>query len=142
MENKPIAIINQSGTFTLTSDKKTTVVTAGQTVSTETKVGPTFQAFAVSCPSPLSIDKKKTFQLSLKWIGGEDAVAIPFNGAETKDLLVFDMTWSILRTVPNNHVIVDVDGLDVDVKHTWVITLFLPTTSPPTHTHTRAHINT
>ena len=116
-----LARILASGTFTLTSDNST-IVTAGQTASTETKVGPTYQAFAAICPSPVSIGKKTTFQLSLQWLGGEDAVVIPFNGADTKDILTFDMTWTALRTVLNTHVIVDVDGLDVDVKHTCKFT--------------------
>ena len=82
------------------------------------KTGPSYAAFTVNCPSPASIDKKKQFQLSIKWLGGEDAVAIPFNGAEENDVVTFDMTWFKLRSVANGHVIVDVDGLDVDVKHT------------------------
>lgn len=106
----------------MTSDEETTIISAGQTVATETTVGPTYQAFAVICPSPVMVDKKRSYTLSIKWLGGEDAVAIPYNGAAKQDVLTFDMTWTAVRTVPNGHIIVDVDGLDVDVKHTCKFT--------------------
>jgi hypothetical protein len=103
-------------------EDNSTVVTAGQTQRTSIDGAGSAASFAVTCPSPVMIDKKKLFQLSLKWLGSEEAVVIPFNGAANNDIITFDMTWSALRTVSNTHVIVDVDGLDVDVKHTCKFT--------------------
>ena len=104
-------------TFTQDDKGKTEIVTAGQTEGApDAFVGP---SFTVLCPSPTLIEKKATFQLSIKWLGREDAVAIPFNGAAKMDLLTFDMTWSGILTRPlDGHVIVDVDGLNTDTKYT------------------------
>eukprot|EP00729_Bicosta_minor_P015817 gene15817-24511_t len=104
-------------TFTQDDKDKTEIVTAGQTQGAPNAfTGP---SFTVLCPSPTSIAKKATFQLSLKWLGREDAVAIPYNGAAKKDLITFDMTWSSVSTRQSDgHVIVDVDGLNTDTKYT------------------------
>ena len=75
-------------------------------------------SYVVHCPSPTSITKKTVFQLSIEWVGGTDAVKIPFKGAAKQNLLTFDMTWSALKTVPNSNVIVDVDGLDLEEDYT------------------------
>ena len=64
-------------TFTQDDKAGTEIVTAGQTqIFANEHTGP---EFTVLCPSPVSIEKKATFQLSLKWLGREDAVEIPFN---------------------------------------------------------------
>jgi hypothetical protein len=111
-------------TFTLSTDNSSTIVTAGQTLRT-----PEFSvysdadpSFDVICPSPVAIEKKATFQLSVVWLGREDPVAIPYNGAEKKDLITFDMTWSALITTDDTHIIVDVDGLDTEKKYTCKFT--------------------
>jgi hypothetical protein len=106
-------------TFTLSTDNSSTIVTAGQTHASEAIGGP---AYAVICPAPVSIEKKATFQLSIVWLGRDDPVAIPFNGAEKKDLITFDMTWSAINSVGNGHLIADVDGLDVDKAYTCKFT--------------------
>jgi hypothetical protein len=107
-------------TFTLSTDNTSTIVTAGQTLrSTYPDADPSFD---VICPSPVSIEKKSTFQLSVVWLGRDDPVDIPFNGAEKKDLITFDMTWSAINSVGNGHMIVDVDGLDLDKKYTCKFT--------------------
>ena len=104
-------------TFTQDDKDKTEIVTAGKTQGAPDALSGPF--FAVLCPSPTSIEKKATFQLSIKWLGREDAVAIPFNGAAKQDLLTFDMTWSSLLTRPSDgHIIVNVDGLDTGKKYT------------------------
>jgi hypothetical protein len=109
-----VGIATIAGTFTLTTNNETTVVTAGATYGS-TSIGGL--PSAVHCPRPVSIEKKAIFQLSLEWIGGTDAVEIPFKGADEKDQVTFDMTWSKLLTRTDTHVIIDVDGLDVDTKY-------------------------
>jgi hypothetical protein len=105
-------------TFTLTSDTSNKVVTKGKTLRAETATDP---SFVVSCPSPVSIVSKSTFKLSLSWTGGAKAVAIPYNGAEGKDNVKFDMTWTALKET-NGRVIVDVSGLSVAGKYVCVFT--------------------
>ena len=78
--------------------------------------------YQIVCPSPRSIAKKAVFELSIEWQGGEDAVKIPFKGASKLNMLLFDMTWSELRTLDNTRVQIDVDGLDTDVKYTCKFT--------------------
>lgn len=78
--------------------------------------------YQVICPSPVSIVKKSVFQLSIEWHGGTDAVKIPFKGASKRDLLTFDMTWSVLRTLDNTRVQIDVDGLDLELDYTCKFT--------------------
>ena len=104
----------------MSTDNSSTIVTAGQTL--KTKEANTDPSYDVICPSPVSIEKKATFRLSLVWLGRDEPFAIPFNGAETKDLITFDMTWTALETVPNGHVIVDVDGLNLDGTYTCKFT--------------------
>jgi hypothetical protein len=107
-------------TFTLSTDNSSTIVTAGQTL--RTKLPDDEPWYTVICPSPVSIEKKAIFQLSVVWLGREDPVAIPFNGAEKKDLITVDMTWSALNSANNRHLIADVDGLDADKKYTCKFT--------------------
>lgn len=106
-------------TFALSTNAEKTTVTYGKTYGEEAIGGP---SFVVHCPSPVSITKKTIFQLSLEWVGHEDAIEIPFKGAEKQDLLTFDMTWSALFTAENTNVIVDVDGLDLDESYTCKFT--------------------
>ena len=109
-------------TFTQDDKDDTTIVTAGKTHGTVNPLGgpPTY---AVTCPSPVSIAKKTSFTLSIAWLGREDAVKIPFNGPAKADKLLFDMTWSRLATrAGDSHVILDVDGLDIDTDYTCKFT--------------------
>jgi hypothetical protein len=104
----------------LSTDNSSTIVTAGQTLETlKAYANPSYD---VICPSPVSIEKKAAFHLSLVWLGRDDPVAIPFNGADKQDLVTFDMTWSALTTAANTHIIVDVDGMDVDEDYTCKFT--------------------
>jgi hypothetical protein len=66
-------------TFTLSTDNTSTIVTAGQTLrTTYPEAEPSFD---IICPSPISIEKKTTFQLSLVWLGrDEPAVRCAFFG--------------------------------------------------------------
>jgi hypothetical protein len=104
----------------LSTDNSSTIVTAGQTL--RTLLSGDEPSYDVTCPSPVSIEKKATFQLSIVWLGRTDPVAIPFNGAEKMDLITFDMTWSALNSAKNGHLIADVDGLDIDKKYTCKFT--------------------
>jgi hypothetical protein len=107
-------------TFTLSTDNSSTIITAGQTL--RTKLPDDEPSYDVTCPSPVSIEKKATFLLSIVWLGRDVPVAIPFNGAEKHDLITFDMTWSAINSISNGHLIVDVDGLDTDKKYTCKFT--------------------
>ena len=103
-------------TFAMADDaEKVHTTSYGWTHGEEVLGGP---SYVVHCPSPTSITKKTVFQLSIEWVGGTDAVKIPFKGAAKQNLLTFDMTWSALKTVPNSNVIVDVDGLDLEEDYT------------------------
>jgi hypothetical protein len=100
--------------YTLSTDSTTTISTAGIVKSDSEMV--------VLCPSPTEIKVKTTFKLTLEWLGRSEAVKIPFNGAEKKDLITFDMTWTLITQRDDTHVIVDVDGLDVDTAYTCKFT--------------------
>ena len=108
-------------TFTDVTSAKNTFETAGQARrTTHPDDEPTFDLL---CPTPTSIKKKTTFQLSVEWQGGEDAVDIPFKGANKKDLITFDMTWSsVFSRQTDNHLVAAVDGLDIDTKYTCKFT--------------------
>ena len=64
-------------TFALSTNADKVVVTYGNTQGGEAKGAPAFTT-VVHCPSPVSIAKKTTFQLSLEWVGNDEVVKIPF----------------------------------------------------------------